>query len=229
MRRFIISVFLFSLSFFKVFGQNLEAGGAVGIINYQGDLADGYLVLHETHPAFGFHLRHFIDNRSALRLTYWYGNISGKDANSKSATLRARNYSFSSALQEVTVQYEFNLSRKRSRNGPFKSYIVPFASIGAGAAFVPGTPTVPQNAIEDPFPEVGDKNNFFCLPVGVGLRWFVSKQFVLSGEIGSRTVFSDYLDGVSKKGNADKSDWYVISAVSFSYFFNTSPNMCSGW
>lgn len=230
MRLFVVVVILVGAILPRVYAQNLELGLKAGIINYQGDLADGYIVLSETKPSFGIHLRHFINNRASVSFNYWYGNLTGKDANSKSQSLRIRNFSFSSTLQEITVNGEWALTNvKVGGTGLFKASLVPYLSVGAGVAFAPGKPKAPVNALEDPFPELGDRDNFFSLPIIGGLRWNVAPNTIINFEMGSRMIFSDYLDGVSINGNPNRNDWYIISAVGVSYYFKTDRVLCGSW
>jgi len=56
------------------------------------------------------------------------------------------------------------------------------------------------------------------LPVGVGVRFAFGYYYDISVEGAYRFTLTDYLDGVSNRGNPDSFDTYFIWGVKFSYY-----------
>lgn len=214
-------VFLLCLPFLSP-AQGLEGGAFLGVSNYQGDLADQLIVLGETKLAFGLMARLNINPKLSIKGAVYNGYLSGHDANSKNQALIDRGYSFQSSIQEATVHCEWNILGRRMYNdvGLFVPYITPFISVGAGVAYCAGSPTkIRPNHQLVSFEEKGDKDVFFSLPVIFGIKYYYQEHINVGIEVGTRSIFSDYLDGVKKNGNPNKNDWYIFGGIAVTYVF----------
>ncbi|MBK9014184.1 MAG: outer membrane beta-barrel protein [Saprospiraceae bacterium] len=212
--------------------QKMEFGVLGGFANYQGDLAEDEIVVSETKLSFGGFLRYHVNKKVKIRGNFMYGYISGNDANAE-GSLKDRGWSFESNILETSFVGEYHpLGRSRVGNtGIFARQISPYLGLGLGIA----THT-PKVSVTDPldiglFPEQDEKTLSASIPLMVGIRADLFEFFSLGAELGWRATFSDYLDGVSKNGNNNKNDWYVLGGITASFFFgdlqsdfNLAPN-----
>ena len=195
-----------------------------GAANYQGDLSDRSIILKETRPTVGVMFRYPFHETFGLRFHYIYGQLSGSDQNSKLSGNRNRGFEFQTPLHEVCLMTEIHPRKARLNNnvGMFSGgRFYPYLGIGLAVTLAPGTPKATRvtNLKPNPFPEEEDIHNFAAFPIIVGAKTYVSEHLLLSAEFGWRTVFSDYLDGISKAANPNRNDWYVLANVGVSWVF----------
>ncbi len=203
------------------YSQNYELGLFAGASNYQGDVADGILVWKVTQPATGLFIRYSPIDFLSFKLAFTTGKIIGSDLNSKEASIRQRGFAFQSNLREFAAFGEFHLPNYGSSDyGVFNPRFSPFLFAGVGLTTMNGKPTAPKDRVPYPFPEEGTKNQFIAVPFGVGVKFRFAESFASSFEWGTRAVFSDYLDGISKNGNPKKNDWYMFMGVTLSYIID---------
>lgn len=205
------------------YSQNYELGLFAGSSNYQGDLADGLLVWKETQPAGGLFIRYSPIDFLSFKLGFTSGRIIGSDLNSSDAGIRQRSYTFESQIREFAAFGEFHLPQYGSSSyGIFSPRFSPYVFGGVGLTTLNGKPNAPRDRVPYPFPEEGAKNQFITVPVGLGVKFRFAETFATSVEWGTRAVFSDYLDGISKNGNPKKNDWYMFMGVTLSYIIDSS-------
>jgi Domain of unknown function (DUF6089) len=201
--------------------QSFEIGPIIGGANYQGDLADGVVVLKETRPAYGVIMRYSPFKFLSFRMGFLQGGIEGDDANSSEAGIRKRGYKISTNMSELTILTEWQLpSYGTSGQGIFKQSITPFVFAGVGFASRDKDPQAPADRYPDPFPEFDSKKSFISIPIGGGVKYNFAPNFSTSLEWGLRATFSDYVDGVSLNANPLKNDYYMIGGLSFTYILN---------
>jgi Domain of unknown function (DUF6089) len=201
--------------------QSFEIGPIIGGANYQGDLADGIVVLKETRPAYGVIMRYSPFKFLSFRMGFLQGGIEGDDANSSDADIRKRGYKISTNMSELTILTEWQLpSYGTSGQGIFKQSITPFVFAGVGFASRDKDPQAPADRYPDPFPEFDSKKSFISIPIGGGVKYNFAPNFSTSLEWGLRATFSDYVDGVSLNANPLKNDYYMIGGLSFTYILN---------
>lgn len=212
---------IFVILIFPLFAytQNFEGGLSFGLVTYQGDLVDGSLELKETNLSYGLVLRAALTDKFGLRGSFFGGTISGKDANSSNAGIQSRGFKFRSNIYEFSLMGEWNIlgqSRSDNRGVVLRQKFTPYLFGGVG--LILSDPEVFQNTTKDP--EGRDYNTFnLMIPVGIGLKVGLDDRFVVSLELGGRTAFTDYLDGISQLGNPDKKDWYWMGNIIFTYTF----------
>ena len=145
-----------------------------------------------------------------------YGRITGSDLDFDIPFRQARALEMESDLFEFSIHGEYHFLGKSTRiyrYGVYDRFWSPFISIGVGMVYAPQELVTNGGEIKVPLPEPMDPSLFFTTPVRVGLRYDYSRKMAFTIEVGSRPVFSDLLDGVSKNGRSDKNDWYVHGGI----------------
>ena len=204
----------------------LEGGVVIGLTNYAGDFTEKPVVISETKFGFGVFTRYHFSSRFALKAQLYTGNISGSDANSSSAGLRARSLRFKTNILDVALIGEWNVLNIKpvDRNGVRNFPIVPYLYLGIGSVMM--NPQVeyygPPEAFNQQVPyglsETGRLHETaLFIPVGGGLRMQLTERLTIGAEAGWRPVFSDQLDGVSLNGSQEFNDWYFAALASVSF------------
>lgn len=203
----------------------------IGGANYQGDLVPTiYPYPKETNLAVGVMGRYHVTNQWALRLGATYGKLSGNDANfDEPGFSQKRRFSFESQLVEGSFLLEwepFGNWRYRDDSIKFKKIISPYLFSGGSLAI--SSPKVKfadyQNG-ESPLAvredrEVKYPQQNWGIPIGGGIKIDVSKKVYIGLEAGTRLVFTDYIDGVSKAGNPKDRDWYSFAGATLNIRFS---------
>jgi OOP family OmpA-OmpF porin len=218
------------------FGQlhdNWEAGLSIGAANYQGDLVETSLfTLQETSFGYGLYLKRHINLNWSARFGYQGANISGDDQNFSENPSRAkRNFSFTTQLHEISLRLDWEpMGHKRyTEEGSFRSMLSPYFFLGAGLTFFnPDTQYGDVDLTDDkPFTNLVKQDlansgtqTGVIIPLGVGLKYYISEKLNLALEFGYRPPFSDYLDGVEFSGDPENNDWYAFGGVSVGYNFS---------
>jgi outer membrane protein OmpA-like peptidoglycan-associated protein len=224
----------------------LEIGLSGGVMSYEGDVDRAALFnFKEMHPSGGVFIRKHFSDHFALRGNFLVGKLTGKDANfSDPAWRKQRAYSFSSPVSEISGQLEWNIlgnhraysqnSFEESENGrrftryttTFKKTVLPYLFAGGGAMTTDPTPTfnaawdnkyTPVTSMKTDVADGQGKKTRFGVYVGGGLNFHLAPNWVVGGELGLRTAFTDYFDGISKTANPDKNDWYIFGGLNISY------------
>jgi Domain of unknown function (DUF6089) len=216
---------LYIFLFLPASKAQMEAGVYAGAANYQGDLADGTVIWRETQLSYGALLRYTPHRFVSIRAHFMQGNLQASDYNSSNVGIRQRGFRLKSVVREFAAVGEFNfLGKENNVANDFSFMVNPYLFGGLGVATTSNSPTAPSDTNPYPFPEVGAKNTFLTIPMGVGVKIQPAPSFSLGLEWGARTVFSDRLDGVSNasKGVSSKgNDWYMFGGLTFTYIFNS--------
>jgi hypothetical protein len=192
-----------------------EVGLSLNMLHYSGDLAEKRIVFGEGEFGFGLHVRRELSRHVSLLAQGLFGRIAGDDANN-SGVLRDRKYRFFSPIREFSLIAEIYPLRKPWAIGLTGASMRPFVLIGGAVVGI--NPRAEYYGVgNSPFPEDGLKKTLYSTPMGVGVRADVYERVSLCGSIGWRPVYSDYLDGVAKKGNPENPDWYTNFQIGFSY------------
>lgn len=184
-----------------------------GTMWYAGDLQETFFAhpqsLRWTANA-GLHWQ--ITRRWGLQLNYTVGEIVGNDAFAASPSRRARGFAFQTFVHEIGLRGTFDILP----NDKWK--VLPYIIAGVGALnFNPGvveTESRPQSLepVESP-------NWTLAIPSGIGAKWQINCQWALKGEVLYHWTISDYLDGVSERGNPKWDDGLWDVNVGVIYFF----------
>lgn len=225
MNKFIKSLLLLLLAVNTSRAQNYqwEIGTLLGLSMYQGDLTHTtYYDLKEANPAFGIFFRNNLHPNINLRANVFRGKLSGSDLNDRRNT--SRGFSFSSPITEASIQLEFDLfGQKRYRDYTFKKIFSPYFFAGLGFGIVKQTVSYNEEQNEDILDNINrDKtSNFnqpkFSTPLGAGLKFDLTQNWTIGGELGWRPSYTDVLDGVSNSGNPRSKDSYIFGGLTLSY------------
>lgn len=216
-----------------------EVGGGVYITSYQGDLhtPEFNLGRYNVKQAVALHLRRNVSNIIILRLNALIGQLAGDDSSfDEPAWRKIRDISFTSPLAEFTALGEFYpFGMFRYLKDGERRRAAPYLMLGIGTGYT--NPKVDWNDENgngeiDPVAAQFDRamkiNRFnIVMPMGLGLRFALSTRTTLGLEAALRPTFSDYVDGVSKVGNPNESDWYFTGGLTFSYAFGKRQQLVS--
>ncbi|TZF84878.1 outer membrane beta-barrel protein [Pedobacter sp. BS3] len=181
--------------------QTWELGVFGGGAGYMGDL-NPVKPYKLNNLAFGGMIQYNFNAIWGLKLGITHGKIQAADSLSDNAQYRQRNLSFYSPITEASLQLVFNffeyvpsMSRK---------IYTPYLFVGVGGVFFnPKTRMdgreyelrylgTEGQSVENPY-----RNYTLTVPYGLGIKYNIAGKWSLSGEIGYRTAYTDYLDDVS--------------------------------
>ena len=187
-----ITAVFFILTFFSAtsFAQKWEIGGGLGASMYRGELAPSFKPWDSRLGVEGL-LRYNVSPTIALRLNALYAGIHGTDQDNTSAMSKVRNGKFNNSIYELAFLTEYNFLdfRKDARYFETSGRFSPYLVLGLGFFG---------------FKAYADtKNSTFnpCIPLGVGVKWAISKQANVGVEALYRFTFTDELDDTYYKSN----------------------------
>ncbi len=215
---------LFGIGSTNIYG---DIGGTADANNLFG-LKD--IRINETRYSLYGGARYKIRKDLAVKVNLIYGRGVSNDVKSKNEN---RDYSFKTSIFEPSVQLEYSfLSEERkidvsklyNRRGMINSFTV-FSAYGfAGLGGVIFSPTLNLNG-NTPIPdkEIIDGYNKFSIviPVGLGVKYAIDKNWSIGFEFGRRIVFSDYIDGISTDWS-NHNDTYYFGVLQAVYKLNTN-------
>jgi len=177
----------------------MEVGLNAGAAGYMGDLNQSN-PLDFSGVAFGAFVKGNLDPYWAIGVHYNYGKIKDNDATSGNENFRNRNLNFSTSLNELSVQVDFNFLEYFAGGGTkrFSPYI--FTGLG-GVLFNPKATYQGQEYELRYYQTEGKpyKNYALSIPFGAGLKQRISDHITIMAEIGYRTTRTDYLDDVGDR------------------------------
>ena len=185
---------------------------------YSGDLVSGYK-LATAKPAGSAHLRLNFSEIVSNRFTLLVGGVRGDDSQPVDVLGENRNHSFNTNLVEISSVFEYNFLDFQNPENPQRWS--PYVFAGVGIFRVDN-----ESASED------FSRNQLAIPMGVGFKYRVGKQFMLEFETGGRKTFFDELDGISdgdttlkdyQFGNPNDDDWYIYTGIRISYVLYKIP------
>jgi len=191
-------------------GQNFftstEYGIMLGASQYFGDLNPDYGFKY-IRPAGGLFVRQYLNPYISLRGSVNYTKIGYDDRLSSNAFQKQRNLSFRSDIVEATVMAEFNFfwfstGDPKRRFTPYLAggigafYYEPYTQYGGHRYNLRSLGTEGQNTSE--YADRKYKPFSICLPVGAGIKYWISPGLNLGFEIMNRFTFTDYMDDVSQ-------------------------------
>jgi hypothetical protein len=215
---------LLALLFFLFAQQNIQAqgfnkknrytsiGGSINAMNYVGDLDPGPSVLSPgikfTRENFGLCIIQRMWPRVSLRASANWGVVKGSDAqnasyNAKDINRKIRNLNFRSQIMEFKFDVIVDLWENRGKFQKRPDYTPYFF---AGINYFHMNPKGKTPASEggnyvalQPLHTEGKSYslNQIAVPIGLGFRYKLSKQWDLAFEMGWRFTLTDYLDDVS--------------------------------
>jgi hypothetical protein len=204
-----------------------QFGLSAGVFVYQGDLTPSALGSYKTlRPAVTLFASKFLSSSFALRGNFSFGGLRGNDAVYDHPEYRQqRNFNFRSPVVEASAIAEYNILGKNYASRGFSPYVfagggISFLRIrrdysnlnaeyfGTTSELITGLNTDVQRSP----PRV-----LLVLPVGAGVRYYLSDKIGISAETSYRLMSNDYLDGFSQAANPTKGDHYFSHTIGVVY------------
>lgn len=184
-------------------------GVALNAMNYVGELDPGPSFLSPgikfTRPNFAVTYTRRIAPRYSVRGAVSWGRVKGNDYenasfNDKDIHRKFRNLSFRSSILEIKADVVVDLWENRGRHTKRPDYTPYFF---AGLAYFHMNPKTKYEGswvAMEPLELEGKSFSLhqIALPLGLGFRYKLGKQWDLAFEMGWRFTLTDYMDGVSK-------------------------------
>ncbi|HTM98164.1 MAG TPA: DUF6089 family protein [Pedobacter sp.] len=198
-KKLILSFFILISAKNFTYAQRAEIGVNAGGAGYIGEFNQFNPVKISGLNA-GIYARLNIDPHWGIGIHYNYGKIKGDDARSNNAELRNRNLNFHTSLNELAFIGNLNFFDMYSPGS--RKRISPYLFLGIGGVIFEPKATWGKRDIElrEYNTEALSKlyrNYAMTIPYGAGIKYKKSENITLFGQIGYRTVFTDYLDDVS--------------------------------
>lgn len=204
----ILLVFIF-LCTVTLHGQKgWEAGAWLGTSVYFGDLNTNFSV-RKPGLAGGLIGRYNFNHRLCTKGSINYFHVSASDEDSRNVFEENRNLRFKSHIIELNGQFEFNFFPYI--HGSKEYYFTPYLAVGGSLFYfdprtdlTDGDGNTTTYSLRD-FGTEGQAQGeeYFilsgALSLSGGFKWDLNKEWSINIEVGSRLVFTDYLDDVSQQ------------------------------
>lgn len=192
----------------------------VGFSGYQGDIHcrtdAGLGVLEQLNMSFGLGARFALSEALGLRAEGSYFHLSADETLFEDVGHRNRGWSFDNKFIEVAAMLDYEFMRKNRRNagGKFQRTLTPLVFGGVGLMFDNADVNF-RNANPSGLSEDVEKTGKarFALPVGLGLKYYITERVALALETGIRLPVSDYYDGISQTASSDQKDAYGFGGL----------------
>ncbi len=224
---------VFALGFTRVTAQLFPAKYELGLTGggfiYQGDLAPRvWGSLKTTRPGFGGYAGRILSPAVTIRFAFNIGTLRGDETKFDRPEYRKyRAFKFTGTLREFSLQAKLNLESLTPYTLKWKPYL--FAGVGIAyintrtdysefeaGFFGPNSSTITGLAIDITRPAKMQKP---VVPIGVGLRYYLTEDLSLNIEGSYRLTNTDYIDGFSQSANPNMNDHYLVATVGLSYKF----------
>ena len=225
MSRFIVVLFLITVSI-NANAQINEVGIFAGGSNYIGDVGPtNYIAPKDL--AVGLLYKYNRSPRHSYRASFTYAKISADDADSDMGSRKQRGYSFENTVKELSLGIEFSFFEFNLHES--KTVLTPYVYSGLSYFWFD------EKYINNGRTYTEDTNNSLAIPMTVGIKSNVLKNFVIGFEVGARYTFTDNLDGSNPEndayqnlrfGNTESDDWYVFTGFTLTYTFGEKPCYC---
>lgn len=195
-----------------------------GFATYQGDMNEQGLTLFRTEDlSFGAALAFQPNPYWQLLLDASSGKISYADSlNTASDYLLNRKFHFSTSYTDLSLKAAYY---------PLPDYqLQPYISTGLGLSFIQPDAFLLANEHPELFERVKQDleasipDNTWFIPLEVGLNIPLQERISLSLLWQHKITFTDYLDGVSKSGDAANNDHYGALALGVNFRFNAAKD-----
>ena len=218
MRKYVIT--LAALCFY-VCSLSAQINGSVkiGLTGYQGDLHcrsdESIGLFQELNPSIGLGVHIPFSRVIGFRGELTYFRLSGDETQFESPSHANRGWEFKDNLFEVSGLLDWEiLGKRRYKDGIFQRTLTPVIFAGVGLGFtnssVDWKNSNNANIVRD---KVYDKNAELTIPLGLGLKYYISEKFAIATELAFRMPVSDYYDGVSFSGNPNNDDLFGFGGV----------------
>lgn len=213
-------IFLAFFTFISITQAQVTGSLKLGFSGYQGDIHcrtdDAIGVLEALNPSFGIGARIPLAKALGLRAEATYFQLSADETEFDNIGHNNRGWVLDNKFLEIgaLLDYEFFHNKRFNENGEFKRGLSPLIFGGVGLAFndpeVDFKDSTNPNIVQDT--ENANKA-LLAIPVGVGLKYYISEAFALALETGVRLPISDYYDGVSLSASSEQNDAYGFGGL----------------
>lgn len=196
-----------------------DIGGGVGMTGYLGDANTANLLKHPGWDVQAL-LRYMVNPRFAFKTNLYVGSVSGNSADMTNVFPDNMTFKFNTTFYEVGELFEFNFFnygmgeryRNLKRCSPY---------ITAGLSMLLWT--------------TDDKANFtMAIPMGLGVKYKLSRRVNLGFEFLMKKTFSDKVDGETgadpygiKHAFMKNTDWISTMTFTISYEFSERCRACN--
>lgn len=223
--RFHIAI-LFLLFTTLSFGQrqNILSRSEIGIIAggmyYIGDL-NTFQHFQLTQPAGGLFYKFNINGRLAFRVVGAYGSVQANDNLAKDVTQKNRNLNFTTTIKEIGLGMEFNyfpfqIGNKHYRGTGYMFAEIAYFQMDPSTIYDGQTYLLRTLGTEGQNTSLNSQNyysqNQLTLPIGIGFKYPLGRNFCIGTEYGIRYLFTDYLDDVGNDRYVDAGKLAVESS-----------------
>ncbi|WP_207511145.1 DUF6089 family protein [Longitalea luteola] len=213
-----------------------ELGLSVGTFVYQGDLTPEAAGAFKS-PGFAFNVfyNRILTRSFSFRANLAHGRLRADDANyDDPAWRRERSLRFTARNTEIAALMVWNIFGNnygdRKTVSPYLFGGVGLSSLrinrdwsrvnydyfAADSTFLNGLAADTLHVVPGTIP---------VIPVGLGIRYPISKKLSVMAEASYRITFSDYIDGFSKSSNPDKNDAYSNYSIGIIYTFGRNNSL----
>jgi hypothetical protein len=193
------------ISAFNSNAQKTELGFLAGGSYYYGDIVNNTIQLKTIGPGFGVFMRYHINKKTSIRGNLMYCRVQGADSNLVRTNVtqwqRDRNLAFYSDVIEVSGMIEYNLIPDLNKGRKMYTRFVPYVLGGIGLFYF--DPKAIHPITGKPIslrPLRTDGTSYLpiaiALPIGVGVRYYLSKNWQIGFELGTRLTSTSRLDDV---------------------------------
>lgn len=223
----IFNLLLCFFPFITLNAQINEIGVFLGGSNFIGDVGRTTYIAPEK-PAIGILYKWNKSPRHSYRFSYTQSRITGNDQQSEEPSRYKRGFSFKNNVRELSAGLEFNFFDFNLHDEDLK--ITPY--VFSGLSYF----RYDELHIVNGVTKKDKGGNSFGIPIILGVKSNISRDFVLAAEIGARYTFTDNIDGSNPKddsfannrfGNLNNNDWYVFTGVTLTYTFGQKPCYCA--
>lgn len=195
-----------------------DAGVQLGISGYLGEANSSNIFKHPGFSA-GASFRYLPNARMAFRGVFMTTSLSGNTVDMDNVLPGGQNYEFSSRVYDLGARYEFNfLPYGIGETYKRLSRITPYMTLGIGVTYA-----------------TCDGENTFApnIPLGVGVKYKLSRRLNMGLEFTMTKTFSDKIDGKNlsdmyliKSSFIKNTDWYSNISFSITYEFGERCSTC---
>jgi hypothetical protein len=225
MKRFFLFIFIIGLT--KSHAQIHEVGVFLGGSNYIGDVGKTNYV-DPNEFAYGFLYKWNKSPRHSWRFSYMQSRVTANDLDSKVPGRYKRGFNFVNNLKEFSAGLEFNFFDFNLHQ--FGTKVTPYVFTG-----------LCYTNYEELFVLNGESrakknNSVFSIPMILGIKANVTKEWILGFEAGARYTGTDNLDGSYPKDqslqslkfcNNNSRGWVGFSGFTLTYTFGEKPCYCA--
>jgi hypothetical protein len=176
-----------------------EFGGSIGLAHYFGDLNTSGAI---NHPkiSFGMFYRKQLNYYAGLKVNANYSFLGYSDTYSKNYYEQTRNLSFNNDVVDLSISGEFNFFKFYPELPEYR--FTPYVNIGIGAMyFDPYTYYRGEKYKLRKLKTEGQNKEYsniaLIVPLGFGLKYNITDELNIFGEISYKFTNTDYLDDVS--------------------------------